>query len=96
MAGNERYAMLDDFSGGENTLMPPDAIGKNEAAKLTNLVPGLDGHPLKVRGGTQVTMFVGDGPIRGMYRFTRSDSSHGLPGLDIVASGSQVFYVDEI
>ena len=80
------------FHGGENDLLPANQIDDNEVAKLTNLIAGLDGEPLKVRGGTALYTDLNLGePLVSAYRFSRSKAAALGSEFDLIATPTRVF-----
>jgi len=87
----------DDFSGGQNDLVPAEQLDKNEVISLVNLLPGDSGQPVTLRGGAPTLCSPAVGaPINALYNYRRTADAGSGTSFYLVATASSVYRVTNL
>lgn len=88
----------EDFSGGQNDLIPAEQIAKNEVVSLVNLLPGDSGQPLTVRGGAALVcdLALGAGKVLdSIYNYRRTSAAELGSSFYLTSDGSSVYRITD-
>lgn len=77
MSKSLTYWFQNDFSGGENTSVPPDSIAENEVVELYNMLPRRDSSGIHCRTA-MFNMGVLDGSISSIFKKRKTDGTYNL------------------